>query len=143
MQGPVLSTGSSLSAPFVSLPATRNVNDANTAFLWSRECARSREMAQQPIPYPALVPVARGAVVVRDGECVRIDLAEARRLFRAGDVLVAHAVFVSGRLRTPPARAVFDVLELFAYARPAQPCIPSPIGLARALGLSIPQTPEE
>jgi len=73
---------------------------------------------------------------------MRVDTAEARKLFRSGDVLVAHAVFVSGRLRSPPARAVFDVLELFAFARPAQPCVPSPLGIARALGLDIAQDAE-
>src|ERR1044071_3839102 len=99
-------------------------------------------MASPPIPFPALVPVAGGAVVARDGECGRVGLDEARRLFRSGDVLVAHAVFVSGRLKAPPARAVFDVLELFALVRPAQPCIPSPIGLARALGLELPHDAE-
>ncbi len=94
------------------------------------------------IPYPALVPVAGGAVVAEGDGRRRVDHAEARRLFRSGDVLVAHAVFVSGRLKSPPARAVFDVLELFAFVRPAQPCVPSPLGIARALGLDIAQDAE-
>ena len=58
--------------------------------------------------------------------------------FRGGDVLVAHALFVAGRLKAAPGRPLFDVLELFAFVRPAQPCVPSPLGLARALGLPAP-----
>ncbi|HEY1710443.1 MAG TPA: ATP-dependent DNA helicase [Rhizomicrobium sp.] len=99
-------------------------------------------MSACAIPYPALVPVAGGAVIAQDGACRRVSRDDARRLFRSGDVLLAHAVFVSGRLRSAPARAVFDVLELFAFVRPAQPCIPSPLGLARALGLELPQSAE-
>lgn len=92
---------------------------------------------------PALVAAPGGGVVAQHGDTRRLGFEEARRLFRSGDVLVAHAGFVSGRLKTPSAAALFDVLELFAFVRPAQPCIPSPLGLARALGLSFPETIKE
>jgi ATP-dependent DNA helicase DinG len=62
---------------------------------------------------------------------------EARALFRSGDVLIANAAFVAGRLRTAPARPLFDLLELFAFVRPAVPFVPSALGIARALGLSM------
>src|SRR5882724_8800037 len=92
----------------------------------------------------ALVPAPGGAVICApDGDCRRIGLDEARLLFRGGDVLVAHAAFVSGRLKAPPASALFDVLELFAFVRPAVPCVPSALGLARALGLPPPHTHED
>lgn len=77
-----------------------------------------------------------------DGACRKIAIEEARALFRSGDVLVAHAMFVSGRLKASPARPLFDVLELFAFVRPAMPCVPSALGLARALGLEIPANAE-
>ena len=93
---------------------------------------------------PALVPAPGGAVLCSaDRTCRRIDLDEARGVFRQGDVLVAHAAFVSGRLRTPLAKALFDVLELFAFVKPATPCVPSALGLARVLGLKPPHTQEE
>jgi ATP-dependent DNA helicase DinG len=93
---------------------------------------------------PALVPAAGGAVVCgADGACRRIGLDEARALFRSGEVMVAHAAFVGGRLKTPAAAALYDVLELFAFVRPGAPCVPSALGLARALGLEWPHTPEE
>src|ERR1051326_2696191 len=94
----------------------------------------------------ALVPAAGGGGAVggrADGEVRRIGNEDARKLFRSGDVLVAHAIFVAGRLKVAPGRPVFDVLELFAFVRPAQPCIPSPLGLARALMLPPPTSAEE
>ena len=36
-----------------------------------------------------------------------------------------------------------DVLDLFAFARPGAFCLPTPAGLARALGLAAPRTPAE
>ncbi len=93
---------------------------------------------------PALVPAPGGAVLCSaDGACRRADLEEARKLFRSGDVLVAHAAFISGRLKSPPAAALFDVLELFAFVKPGSPCVPSARGLARVLGLLPPHTQEE
>ena len=77
------------------------------------------------------------------GETRRVGVEEARALFRSGEVLVAHAMFVAGRLKVPPAKPLFDVLELLAFVRPAQPFIPGPLGLARALMLPAPNGPEE
>src|SRR5258706_5224670 len=119
----------------------------------------------------ALVPAPPGAAIYRrdrtndraaiaraDGAAERIELREARALFESGDVLVAHSAFVAGRLGSrastmreqraseAPARATqnnFDVLELFAFVRPGLPFVPSALGLARALGLAIPHTPEQ
>ena len=104
-------------------------------------------MPSAPIPLsdlPALVPAPGGAVLCSaDGACSRIGFDEARRLFRSGNVLIAHAAFVSGRLKAPPAAALFDVLELFAFVRPGAPFVPSALGLARAMGLGLPHTIEE
>ncbi len=61
--------------------------------------------------------------------------AEARELFERGPVLVAHAAMTARRLELPaPPRSprLFDVLELFAFARPARFCAPSAAGLALA-----------
>ncbi len=93
---------------------------------------------------PALIPAPGGALVRDpDGSCRKLNAEQARAAFRSGDVLVAHTAFVSGRLRAPPAAALFDVLELFAFARPGQPCVPSALGLARALLLPAPETRED
>ncbi len=92
----------------------------------------------------ALVPAARGAVVAdAHGAARHADAAEARSLFGRSEVLVAHAAFVAGRLKTPVNRPVFDVLELFAFVRPGVPCVPSALGIARMLGLGMPEGAEE
>jgi ATP-dependent DNA helicase DinG len=92
----------------------------------------------------ALVPAPPGAAIARaDGAAERIGLHDARPLFEAGDVLVAHAAFVAGRLGTRANVLLFDVLELFAFVRPGLPFVPSALGLARALGLAVPHTPEQ
>src|ERR1700744_5220677 len=96
-----------------------------------------------PINLPSLIPASGGAVLaLPDGTTRRTMLEQARALFRSGEVVVAHAGFVAGRLRVSPSQPLFDVLDLFAYVRPAQSFVPSAIGLARVLGLEFPHTPE-
>jgi ATP-dependent DNA helicase DinG len=92
---------------------------------------------------PALVPAPPGAAVFEDGAARRAPLRDARALFEGGDVLVAHAGFVAGRLGAKGAAAPYDVIELFAFVRPGQPFVPSAAGMARLLGLGFPATPEE
>ena len=61
-------------------------------------------------------------------------------------MLVAHASLTARRLGlAAPARSadLLDVLELWAFVRPARFCAPSPAGLARALGRAEPRTPVE
>ena len=104
----------------------------------------------------ALVPAPPGAAIYRrdrqkdraaiarlQGNAERIELRDARALLEIGDVLVVHAGFVAGRLGTRADTLLFDVLELFAFVRPGMPLVPSALGLARALGLTLPHTPEE
>ncbi len=86
---------------------------------------------------PALVPTGNGAAICDGAGVRRVDLGEARRLFRSGEVLVANTAFVAGRLRTDAAKLPFDVLELFVFVRPCVPCVPSALGIARALGLDV------
>src|ERR1700759_2423861 len=91
----------------------------------------------------AIVPAPPGAAIARGDRAERIDLRDARALFEEGGALVAHAAFVAGRLGTRAEAMQFDVLELFAFVRPGMPFVPSALGLARALGLDVPRTPED
>ena len=93
---------------------------------------------------PALVPAAGGAVLAI---CVRRDRRagrdEARALFRSGDVLVAHAVFVAGRLKAPPQRLCSTCWNCLPLCVRRSPAFPAPLGLARALdACRCRQTPE-
>lgn len=80
----------------------------------------------------------------QDGEIEKISATEgARRLSTSNvPILVAHALSVARRLRCGPFPRL-DILELFAFVRPAEFCLPTPKGLARALGLNEPQTGED
>src|SRR5579863_7989757 len=92
----------------------------------------------------ALVPAPPGAAICKaTGECRRVGREAAREIFQSGNVLVAHAAFVAGRLKAPAAKLLYDVLELFAFVRPGHPLVPSALGLARALALNLPATPED
>ena len=67
---------------------------------------------------------------------------DARDLLEHGPVLVAHAAMTAKRLNLhAPSRSqgLFDVLELYAFVRPATFCAPSAVGLAMALGLPEPK----
>ncbi|MEO7053715.1 MAG: ATP-dependent DNA helicase, partial [Rhizomicrobium sp.] len=92
----------------------------------------------------ALVPAPPGAAICHGGgDCRRVGQDQARTAFQSGNALVAHAAFVAGRLKAQPLKPLYDVLELFAFLRPGRPFVPSAQGLARALSLDLPQTPEE
>ena len=94
---------------------------------------------------PALaVPPGAGAICDRDGTR-KIGRGAAEGAFTSAPVLVAHASLTARRLGiAPPSRSndLLDVLELFAFVRPARFCAPSPTGLALALGQAEPKGAE-
>ena len=100
----------------------------------------------------ALVPArgaAGGAIAVSaDGEIEELSAADALRMIEHAPVMLVHAGFTARRIaRGRPFREagprVLDLLELFAFSYPAQPCLPTAGGLARALGLDPGETPED
>src|SRR5260221_14252146 len=86
---------------------------------------------------PVLVPGRQRAVwLAPDGSIDELDLEASRRRLRAvPPPLVCHARAVARRLTLTPFLA-HDLLELHAFVRPAVACLPTPRGLARALGLA-------
>jgi ATP-dependent DNA helicase DinG len=97
-----------------------------------------------PLNLPALAVSGAGAMLASAaGETRILQAAAAREILESGEVLLCHALFVAARLRARPARPLYDVLELFAFAHPGERCLPSPLGLARALRLAEPTTPED
>lgn len=94
---------------------------------------------------PALaVPPGAGAVCDEEGPR-RIGRGAAEGLFTGGEVMVAHASLTARRLGiAPPPRSpqLLDVLELFAFVRPARFCAPSAAGLALAMGMAEPKGAE-
>ncbi len=84
---------------------------------------------------PALVAGPRGALVRHhDGRSEEIPLAQlAGRLLRQ-PVIVCNQMLVARRAGVAEPRFL-DILELFAFIRPAEVCIPTASGIAAALGL--------
>ncbi len=109
-----------------------------------------------PAPSPDRVLVPRAPALVAgfreivwlspDGEIEALSPAEARTrldLREGGETpMVCHARAVARRLDMA-GFAALDLLELFAFVRPAQFCVPTPGGLAAALGLAQPRTMAE
>ena len=86
---------------------------------------------------PVLVAgVARAVWLTPDGEVLELDADEAAQRARGRAPILVHAPATARRLgidRFPS----LDLLELFAFARPAQFCLPTPRGLAAALGVAL------
>src|SRR6516225_3706610 len=77
-----------------------------------------------------------------DGEIEALSHAEARSRVECEAPMVCHTRAVARRLNTSSFPAL-DLLELFAFAHPAQFCVPTPRGLSAALGLSPPYSMPE
>jgi ATP-dependent DNA helicase DinG len=87
---------------------------------------------------PSLVAgAAQAAWVSADGEIELLPPADAARRAAQGPVLLVHAPATARRLGIERLRG-YDLLELFAFVRPAQFCLPTPRGLAQALGFATP-----
>ncbi|MGE5270145.1 MAG: ATP-dependent DNA helicase [Thiohalocapsa sp.] len=69
-----------------------------------------------------------------DGEIESLGAPEARRRLERDAAMVCHSPAVARRLDMA-GFAALDLLELFALVQPAQFCVPTPRGLAAALGL--------
>jgi ATP-dependent DNA helicase DinG len=94
-----------------------------------------RRAAERP---PALVAgAAQAGWLSADGEIELLTLAEAARHAAAAPPLIVHAPATARRLGLERLRG-YDLLELFAFVRPAQFCRPTPRGLAQALDFETP-----
>ena len=100
-------------------------------------------MAAFPQLWPALLATARGALWrAADGTVDRLSGREAAARAIDNLPLVCHRPAVAARLGLDdlPSR---DLLELFAFVRPARFCLPTVRGLCEALDLALPRTPED
>ena len=107
-----------------------------------------------PSPPPVTLPLPRAPVLVvaprhavwldEDGVLARLSHQAAReRLAAAGPApYVCHAKAIVRRLGLSGLMAL-DVLELFAFVHPARLTVPTVRGLARTLGLPMPETTED
>lgn len=87
---------------------------------------------------PAVAVNARqAAILTTDGEIRIVDHIMAAQIINTQPVLVCHAPYTCKTLGLADINA-FDILELFAFVHPAQFCVPTPVGLSKKLGISIP-----
>jgi ATP-dependent DNA helicase DinG len=104
----------------------------------------------------ALTPTPGGGAVgvSADGEIMEWDADAAINVLASEPVLVCHRRFTARRAAGAAGRrgaaagkslysGLFDLLELFAFVRPAQFCVPTPRGIATRIGLAVPETPDE
>lgn len=125
-------------------PAACYLLDVSDESVMSDFSARRSQPFALDLPPALAVPPGAGAVCDDQG-ARKIGRGAAEGLFTGGPVMVAHASLTARRLGlTPPARSadLMDVLELFAFVRPARFCAPSPTGLALSLGLEEPKGAE-
>src|SRR5690606_30861280 len=89
---------------------------------------------------PAVVAGVRSAVVISaEGEVREVGHRAAAAVLEEQPCYLCHGAATARRLGIGPVRAL-DLLELFAFVRPARFCLPTPRGLAAALGLPVPET---
>ena len=94
--------------------------------------------------FPALVVGVRQAVLVDGrGKCQTVAPSRAAALLREYAPIICHAPTLLTRLKLDPSGPLLDILELYAFARPARFCLPTLRGVAEALGMSLPVSLEE
>jgi ATP-dependent DNA helicase DinG len=93
---------------------------------------------------PVLVTGLRAAVILSPDDKTRhLTANEAKAALRGGaPPIVCHAPSVARRLGMVEIPSL-DILELFAFTRPATTCLPTPAGLAAKLGLEHPSSLED
>lgn len=91
-----------------------------------------------PLPYPAL-HASHGGIWIADpgGEARAVGRGEAIARASETPMILLNAPLVAARLGYPELSGL-DLLELFAFVHPARFAVPTPKGLARAIGLAAP-----
>lgn len=111
----------------------------------------SQEIRPTPAPTAAIVlpdiPVLcvnarESSLMNTDGEILTLSHRNTIAHIENKAVLVCHAPFTKKRLDFEGFYA-FDILELFAFTHPTRFCVPTPHGIANALGLSAPHSLED
>jgi ATP-dependent DNA helicase DinG len=90
------------------------------------------------LPYPALHASHGGVWIADDRGARAVGRGEAIRLAADTPLLLLNAPLIGQRLGHPELSGL-DLLELYAFTRPASFAVPTPRGLARALDLAAPQ----
>ena len=90
-----------------------------------------------PLPYPALHASHSGIWIAQGGETRAVGPKEAIRVAADTRIILMNAPLVAQRLGYAELSGL-DLLELFAFLRPARFLVPTAKGLAEAAGLDVP-----
>src|SRR6202008_343743 len=105
-----------------------------------------QDQPTQSLPVPdrpvLVVGLTRAAWLDRDGRTEILGLGEARSRAHARAPILAHGPASARRLGIERLAGAFDILELYAFVRPARFVVPTPRGLAAAFGLPQPASLE-
>ncbi len=96
------------------------------------------DTVQLPAADVLVAAAGRAHWLTVDGELREEDGPAAARRAESAPPILCHGPATARRLNAPRF-AAYDVLELFAFARPAAFCVPTAGGLASALGLAAPE----
>ena len=89
---------------------------------------------------PVLHPQPRSALWVSpEGEVQELDFMQVPDLVSRHIPMICHRRWVEAKIHQDLPNFL-DVLELFAFVRPARFCLPTPAGLAEQLGLAKPSS---
>ncbi len=92
---------------------------------------------------PCIFANARECIVFsEDGELITMPHEDAAPYLHNKTALVCHAPYTKKRLGFDTFYTM-DVLELFAFVHPARFCVPTPVGLSRALNITPPKDTED
>ncbi len=94
------------------------------------------------LPYPALHASHGGIWIATADETRAVGRGEAIRIAADTPVILLNAALVGQRLGHPELNGL-DLLELFAFLRPARFMVPTPKGLARAAGIGAPAADDQ
>ena len=89
------------------------------------------------LPYPALHASHSGIWIATEGETRAVGRGEAIRVVADTPVILLNAPLIGQRLGYAEVSGL-DLLELFAFLRPARFMVPTPKGLAAVTGLDVP-----
>ncbi len=96
-----------------------------------------------PLPYRALHATHGGIWIASgDGEIRESGRGEAIAAAAETPMIVLNAPMTGQRLGYPELSGL-DLLELFAFVHPARFTVPTPAGIARTLGLAVPESDED
>ena len=94
------------------------------------------------LPYPALHASHSGVWIATEEDTRAVGRGEALRIAADTPVILLNAPLLGQRLGHPELSGL-DLLELFAFLRPARFMVPTPRGLARVTGIAAPTEESE